>query len=81
MQEERSGNLTNLPKRKESRLLNSIAKKTLIASNYYPITIKSFRSIYIFKIVFTPFIENNNRLQREALLKQALPSIRKQIGS
>jgi hypothetical protein len=56
MEEERSDYM-NLPKRRDFSYLNSIAKKTKMITNYYPINIKAFKSIYIFKVVIQPYIE------------------------
>jgi|694.fasta_scaffold74694_1 hypothetical protein len=56
MKEERS-DFMDLPKRRDFSYLNAIAKKTKVITNYYPVNIKVFKTIYIFKVVIQPHIE------------------------
>jgi hypothetical protein len=57
-------NLVDLPRRKESKLLAERTSNTKIVSNYFPVSIKSFENLYIFKVVITPALEKDNRTKR-----------------
>ncbi len=73
--------LEELPKRVKGGYLKNRTKDLKILSNYYPVMIKPFECLYIFKVVFEPKIANDNRVLREQLLKKALPSIKTQISN
>lgn len=70
--------LEDLPKRVKGNYLNSSTIKKVV-TNYYPVAIKPLKNIHIFKVVFTPAINADNRIQRQKLLNEAFPSIKKQI--
>lgn len=51
----------------------------MVVTNYYPVSLKPLKNIYIFKVVFTPSIMSDNRMLRNKLLDEALSSIKTQI--
>lgn len=65
--------IEELPKRVKATSVNSSSKTVKVISNYFPVKIKPFKNIYIFKVIFEPYILHDNRKLRLELLKEALP--------
>lgn len=64
-----------LPRRIKGKHYNSFRECT-IESNYYSVGISTrIEEIYIYKVVFTPFIPHDNTKQRISLLQKALSEI------
>lgn len=72
--------LEDLPKRIRGNYLRNKGSDTKVVVNYFPVTIKPFEYLYIFKVAFEPKIMSDNRSLRDRLLNEALPSIKKQVS-
>jgi len=66
----------DLPKRIKGKHFNSF-KECSIDTNYYGVRLlKEINEIYIYKVIFTPFIPHDNIKQRLSLLEKAIQDIR-----
>lgn len=73
--------LEDLPKRPKGYYIKNKSTQKTVISNYFNVEIKPFENIYIFKIVFSPFVMHDNRKLKLELLNEAMPSICKQISN
>ena len=60
--------------------MSQSSNKKFVVSNYFPVKVKPFKNIYIFKITFEPYIMHDNRKLRREILNEAFPSIKEKIS-
>lgn len=65
---EKESSFQNLPRRIRGDYLQNRGADIKVVSNYFPIKMKPFSHLYIFKVVFAPKIMHDNRTLRLKLL-------------
>ena len=68
----------SLPKRPKGNYEKNF-RNLEITSNHFRVKVKNLNSVYLYKVDFSPKLEENDRLKRNAIFKQCNATISKYI--